>query len=185
MKTGFPSIAAAAALILLPAAAHARQAQPATPAPNPADVASVDAIVRALYDVISGDSGVARNWDRMRSLFAPGAQLIPVGPRQAGGFGARVLSVEDYIRISGPLLERNGFHEVEIAHRRETYGRMVHVFSSYESRRRLSDPRPFMRGINSIQLWHDGSRWWVQTVLWWSETPETPIPPRYLANERN
>lgn len=185
MKTTLLRLAATAALLALPAAAEARQAASAPPAANPADVSSVDAIMRAVYDVISGDSGVARNWDRMRSLFAPGAQLIPVGPRQAGGFGARVLSIEDYIRTSGPFLERNGFHEAEIAHRRESYGQIVQVFSTYEARRRRADAQPFMRGINSFQLWNDGTRWWVQTIFWWTETPTTQIPPRYLISERN
>lgn len=174
-----------AALAAVPLAAQQAPAAAASPAANPADVASVDAIIRAVYDVISGDSGVARDWNRFRSLFAPGAQLIPVGPRQAGGFGARPLTPDDYIRLSGPFLERNGFHEVELAHRRETYGQIVHVFSSYESRRRRSDAQPFARGINSIQLWNDGTRWWVQTILWWGETPTTTIPARYLASERN
>lgn len=155
------------------------QAQQAAPAANPADVQSVDGILRALYDVISGDSGVSRDWNRFRSLFAPGAQLIPVGQRQAGPAAAQVLTPEDYIRRAGPFLER-GFHEREIARRQESYGRIVHAFSTYESRRRASDARPFARGINSIQLWHDGQRWWVQTILWWGETPETPIPEHYL-----
>ena len=36
---------------------------------NPADVASIDAIMKAVYDVISGDAGQKRDWDRFRSLF--------------------------------------------------------------------------------------------------------------------
>ncbi len=155
----------------------------AAPAPNPADVASVDAIVRALYDVISGDSGVARNWDRFRSLFAPGAQLMPVFQRQGQAPQMLVWTPEEYLRRNGPALERNGFHEREIARRQESYGQIVHAFSTYESRRRAGDAQPFARGINSIQLWTDGSRWWVQTIMWWGETPATPIPQRNLASE--
>jgi hypothetical protein len=162
----------------------AQQPDP-TPAANPADVASVDAIMRAVYDAISGDSGQARNWDRFRSLFAPGARLIPVGPRQQGGYGARVLSVEDYIRTAGPRLARQGFHEVEIARRQESYGPIVHLFSTYESRRSRLDAQPFARGINSFQLYHDGQRWWVVTIFWYGETPQTPIPARYLATENH
>jgi hypothetical protein len=154
---------------------------------NPAarqDGASVDAIIGALYDVISGDSGVARDWDRFRSLFAPGARLIPVGGRQEGGFGARVLTPDDYIQRSGPFLVNTGFHEREIARRSESYGQIVQAFSTYESRRRGSDSQPFARGINSIQLFNDGNRWWVQTIMWWGETASTPLPPRYLESEK-
>jgi len=176
---------AIAALLAACAAAPlaAQQAAPATPPANPADVASVEAIMAAVYDVISGDSGVARNWDRFRSLFAPGAHLIPVGQRQAGGIAARILTPDEYATMAGPFLERTGFHEREIGHRRESYGQIVHVFSSYESRRRATDPQPFARGINSFQLWNDGTRWWVQNIMWWGETPNTQIPARYLSSE--
>ena len=163
--------------------AAARAAAP--PAANPRDVESVDAILGALYAVISGDSGVARNWDRFRSLFAPGARLIPVGQRQGGAVGARVLTPEEYIQRAGPMLVNSGFHEREIARRSESYGRITHAFSTYESRRKATDAAPFMRGINSIQLFNDGTRWWVQTIFWWGETPDTPLPPRYLESERH
>ena len=149
------------------------------------DVETVDAILQALYDVISGDSGVARDWDRFRSLFAPGARLIPVGQRPGGAYGARVLTPEEYVERSGPYLVNNGFHEREIARRSESYGQIVHAFSTYESRRRATDPQPFMRGINSIQLFNDGTRWWIQTVMWWGETPGTLLPPRYLESAKH
>jgi hypothetical protein len=169
-------------VLLVPVSLMAQQ--PTSPVADSQDVASVDAILGALYQVISGDSGVARNWDRFRSLFAPGARLIPIGPRQAGGFGSRVLTPDEYIQRSGPLLVNNGFHEREVARRSERYGQLVHVFSTYESRRRASDLDPFMRGINSIQLFHDGRRWWVMTIMWRAESPDLPLPTRYLESER-
>jgi hypothetical protein len=155
------------------------------PAADSQDVSSVDAILSALYQVISGDSGVARNWNRFRSLFAPGARLIPIGPRPGGAFGTRVLTPEEYIQLSGPFLVNNGFHEREVAHRSERYGQLVHVFSTYESRRRATDPAPFARGINSIQLFHDGQRWWVMTVMWRQESRDLPLTARYLESERH
>lgn len=175
----------ASVLLLAPAtAADAQQptpaAQPAPPPAKPEDVASVDAIIGALYDVISGPAGQQRNWDRMRSLFIPGARLIPIGRRQGGGFGARVLTVEEYITVAGPSLERDGFFEREIGRVTEQYGNLVHAFSAYDSKRTLADAQPFMRGINSIQLMNDGTRWWVVTVHWESERPDNPIPEKYL-----
>jgi len=185
--------ACAALAVLVPVVVSAQQPTPSPTAPPAAtapvadsqDVSSVDAILAALYQVISGDSGVARDWDRFRSLFAPGARLIPIGPRPAGGFGARVLTPEEYVQLSGPFLVNNGFHEREIAHRSERYGQLVHVFSTYEARRRATDRDPFLRGINSIQLYHDGRRWWVMTVMWRAESPELPLPSRYLLSERH
>lgn len=145
------------------------------------DVSSIEGIIAALYDVISGPAGQARNWDRMRTLFIPEARLIPTGKRSDGSFGKRVLSVEDYITSSGPLLEKNGFFEREIGRKIEQFGGVVHVFSTYDSKRTLADEKPFMRGINSIQLWNDGKRWWIITILWQSESPEVPIPEKYLS----
>ncbi len=159
-------------------------AAPGVPAPskvtraNPADVKSIDAILTALYDVISGPPG-KRNWDRFRSLFLPGARLIPTGKRPNGENGTRVLSVEDYISGAAPYLEKEGFFEREIARHTDQYSRIVQVFSTYESRHKAGEA-PFARGINSIQLVNDGQRWWIVTVFWEPETPATPIPPQFL-----
>ncbi|HZM87706.1 MAG TPA: hypothetical protein VFF31_14390 [Blastocatellia bacterium] len=154
--------------------------KPSTPATNPSDVASVDSIVAALYDVISGPAGKKRDWDRMRSLFIPGARLIPTGKRQSGEISSRVLTVEDYINGSSKALEEGGFFEKEIARRTELYGNIAHVFSTYDSRRKAEDPKPFARGINSIQLMNDGKRWWIVTVFWQGEGPDNPLPEKYL-----
>ena len=89
------------------------------------DVATMDGILAALYDVISGPAGQSRNWDRMRTLFIPEAKLIPTGKRQDGSFGKRVFSLEDYINISGPVLEKNGFFESEIGRTVDQYGNIV------------------------------------------------------------
>ena len=154
--------------------------KPPAPVANPADVSSPDAILTALYDVISGPAGQKRNWDRFRTLFAPGARLIPTGRAQTGEFRARVLDAEGYVERSAPLVEGSGFYEREIARRTERFGNILHAFSTYESRRKADDPAPFMRGINSIQLLYDGTRWWIVTVFWQAESPETPLPKEYL-----
>jgi hypothetical protein len=139
----------------------------------------VDAILAALYDVISGGAGQKRDWNRFYSLFHPGARLIPSGPRQAGGFGARAITPQEYAERSGPMLERDGFFEKEIKRTTEQFGNVVHAFSTYESRRAAGDPTPFMRGINSIQLLNDGTRWWVMSMAWAPETLDNPLPERF------
>jgi hypothetical protein len=162
----------------MPSPAAAMQAAP--PAANPADVSSIDAIIAALYDVISGPAGKKRDWDRMRSLFIPGARLIPTGPRQAGGYGSRVLTVDQFAEGSSPFLEKEGFFEQEIARRTDDFGQIAHVFSTYDSRHALADAKPFARGINSIQLMNDGKRWWIVTVFWQGEDEKHPLPEKYL-----
>jgi hypothetical protein len=174
----------AVALTAAPATKLAGQASPPPapppPAANPADVSSLDAIIAALYDVISGPAGQQRNWDRMRSLFIPGARLIPSTPAPDGKVTPRVLDVEGYIGRAGPNLEKNGFFEREISRKTDTFGSVTHAFSTYESRRTKEDAKPFARGINSIQLVNDGTRWWVVTIFWDAERPNNPIPEKYL-----
>lgn len=174
------TLAAALALACAAPAAAQTAPPPTVPAAAPADVATPEAIVAALYEVISGDAGVARDWDRFRSLFHPTGRLAPSGMNRDGQGVVRSITPEDYIVASEPFLLAEGFHEREIARRTERFGRIVHVWSTYESLHRLSDPAPFMRGINSIQLFNDGSRWWVISVYWQAETPDAPIPAAYL-----
>lgn len=152
-----------------------------TPAADPKDVATMDSIVAALYDVISGPAGQKRNWDRFRSLFVPGARLIPTGRNpQTGEVASRVRTPEEYITRSAPLVEQNGFFEREISRRTEKFGNIAHLFSTYESRHKAEDEKPFARGINSIQLMNDGKRWWVVTIFWQGEDDKTPLPAEYL-----
>src|SRR5437868_561448 len=146
---------------------------------KPSDVGTMDEIVTALYDVISGPPG-KRDWDRFRSLFYPGARLIPTGIRQTGEAGSRVLSPDDYIQRSSPQLEKNGFFEREISRRTEKFANIAHLFSTYESRHTKDDPKPFARGINSIQMMDDGKRWWIVTVFWQAEDEKNPLPAEYL-----
>ena len=154
----------------------------AVPAANPADVATMDSIVAALYDVISGPPG-KRDWDRFRSLFVPGARLIPTGVRQTGEVGSRVLTPEDYIQRSAPLLEKDGFFEREVSRRVEKFANIAHIFSTYESRHAKDDAKPFARGINSIQMMNDGKRWWIVTIFWQGEDPKNPLPAEYLKSK--
>jgi hypothetical protein len=157
-----------------PAPAQARDAKPA-------DVASPDAILAAVYDVISGPAAQDRDWDRFRSLFYLGAQLIPTkAKKEGGGLSATFVTPEGYIDRAGPYFKKNGFFEREIARRTERWGSIMQVFSTYESRHDLKDPAPFARGINSFQLFFDGTRWWIMTIYWAEETPQTPLPSEFL-----
>jgi hypothetical protein len=172
-------------LIVSAAAASAQTPTPpghpvqhVVPAARTTDVESIDAIIAALYDVISGPAGQARDWNRMRSLFVPGGKLVPTGSRAGGGVGIRLLDVNDYIALSGAQLERVGFTEREIARRMERFGHIAHVFSTYEGR--TETDQNVIRGINSIQLVNDGTRWWILSVFWEAERPDNPLPPQYL-----
>jgi hypothetical protein len=150
---------------------------------NPADVSSIDGIISAAYDGISGPAGRKRNWDRQRSLFLPGARMIPTAMEAGGNASAlapQFLDVEAFIARVEPYFQENSFYEKEIARRVEQVGQIAHVWSTYESRHNENDPEPFMRGINSIQLFNDGTRWWIVNIYWQPETADSPIPAKYL-----
>jgi len=156
-------------------------AHPNWPVAESGDVNSVDAIVAAVYNVISGPKGQARDWNRMRTLFLPDARLIPARPaKDSPNADAVLLSIDDYIARSSGNMTTNGFFERGIANRVEQFGNIVHVWSTYESRHDAADVAPFARGINSFQLLKDGDRYWIVNIFWDSERPDNPIPHKYL-----
>lgn len=172
-------------VIVTCSAVHAQPDMSEVPPASEEDVASVDAIIAALYDVISGPAAEGRDWDRMRSLFYPGARLIPSGrSRDGSGNVTFVWTVDEYIERAGPQLMQNGFWEREIGRTTERFGAVAHAFSTYESSIGTEDSDPTMRGINSIQLFYDGSRWWVMSVFWDSERNDQPIPDAYISSDR-
>jgi hypothetical protein len=152
---------ALAAAIALPTAASAA-------APS-ADLAAIDQTIRAVYDVISGPPGQPRDFDRMRSLFAPGATMRAIGPKGVHGG-----SLEDYIGRNREVLEKEGFVEKELGRRIEVWGNLASAWSSYDGQ--TADGSFHERGINSIQLVKVGGKWLVASILWQEETPQFPLP---------
>lgn len=150
---------------------------------NSDDVCSIDALINAAYEVISGPAGRPRDWERERSLFWPSARLIPtatVPGRNDVDLAPLILDVDAYIERVEPIFAKSGFYETEIARRTEEFGQIAQVWSTYESRHAPEDREPFMRGINSFQLFHDGERWWIVNIYWQHETAAHPIPGKYL-----
>jgi len=154
---------------------------PGTTAPNgarPGDVDSIDHIIAAVYDAISGPAG-PRDWDRFRSLYYAGARMIPTRRDDKGIVTARVYSPDEYATRAQDYFSKEGFFENSMANRVETWDCIAHVWSTYESRHAKGE-KPFARGINSFQLFNDGSRWWILTVYWESEDAAHPVPEKYL-----
>lgn len=144
------------------------------------NVSSLDSTLKTLYAVISGDKGEARDWDLFRFLFHPDAKLIPSVKNSQGVISVRFMTIDDYVNDSGKWLVENGFHEIEISRKVDTFGNITQVFSTYEAKRSKNDAEPFMRGINSIQLLNDGTRWWIINIYWMQESANNPIPEKYL-----
>jgi len=148
------------------------------------DVESIDSIIEALYASISGEKGEARDWDRFRNLFIPEARLIPTGKNQEGKLVYNVSTPEQFVQQAGDNFVNNGFYEYETNRSTQDYGHVVHLFSTYASKRSKNDAEPFNTGINSIQLFNDGDRWWVVTIYWAHNTEYNPVPEKYKAKDK-
>lgn len=150
-----------------------------TIAPRPEDVATIDGILHAFYDVISGPAGQPRQWSRDRTLYIPDVHFVSLSTDSAGHVRADVVTHQMFVDRSNPSLVRRGFFETEIHRTTARFGNVVHVFSTYEMRERAEGP-VFGRGINSIELFWDGTRWWIAAAQWDDERPDNPIPTEYL-----
>ena len=170
----------AAALVLAFAAAPAfaqdapASATVATPAPNPADVESLDGIIAALYDVISGPAG-PRDWDRFNGLFLPGAIMGGSGPARDGVSRLRLGGTADYARNSGAYFMDNAFFETEVGRKVQDWGPLTQVLSAYETRETADGP-VVQSGVNSITLFNDGRRWWITSITWAGAADDRPMP---------
>jgi len=147
------------------------------PAAKPEDVKSMDAILAAIYDVISGPAG-GRDWNRFRSLFLTQARYTQVSTGPDGSKVILTWNVDEFVRDAGEIFSKEPFYEKAIVNRPESFGNVTQVFSSYESRHSPTD-KPFERGINSIQLLNDGTRWWVLSILWDTERAGNPLPAKF------
>ncbi|HLK18420.1 MAG TPA: hypothetical protein VKT81_05665 [Bryobacteraceae bacterium] len=161
-------LALTAGLILLSAPVHA------------ADTDSIDSVMKAVYEVISGPAGAPRDWARFKALFADGGRLIPVRTTKEGTAPA-VMTPEDYEKRGTAIFEKTAFYETEVSRRLETFGDIAHAFSTYESRHAPGE-KPFARGINSFQLVKVNGAWKVMTIFWEAESPNNPIPEKYDAH---
>jgi hypothetical protein len=133
------------------------------------DVESIDAIVKATYDVISGPAG-PKDWDRERHLMHPSARMmrgLPPGDKSGAPPtpGLAVFDTEQFIAFATPKLTAEDFYEYETGREVFRFGRMAQVVSAYASTASRGK-EPYARGINLIQLWFDAGRWWVMSVMW-------------------
>ena len=145
--------------------------------PSKADLAGIDAAIRGVYEVISGPPGQKRDFDKMRSMFAPGATMKAIGPK-----GLRGGTVEDYIGRNAEILEKEGFTERELGRRVEVWGGLATAWSAYDGR--TANGSFHERGINSFQLVKVDGKWVVASILWQEETPDNPLPAELIKERK-
>ena len=129
------------------------------------DTSTTANIIHTAYALISGRAGEPRDWGRWRTLHAPGARLIAIENDDNGEPFAHVMNPDEFIESRSPFFAQSSFFEWETAREEKRYGALVQVWSSYEAAHEPGG-HPIRRGVNSIQLWHDGARWWILSVAW-------------------
>jgi hypothetical protein len=150
-----------------------------TLAPRPADVSSIDGIVNAYYAVVSGPAGQPRQWGRDRTLYWPGLRFFAAGVKRDGSPTVRVMTHQEFVDATDAGMVKNGFTESEIHRITYRIGNIAHVMSTYETHDVGTGPVTG-RGVNSIDLYWDGKRWWITAASWDDERPGSPIPSELL-----
>ena len=143
---------------------------------------SVDQLVSALYEVISGPAG-QRDWDRMKSLFHPNAIMGAMRKSPEGQLIYSNFTVDQYIERNGSYFLENGFFETETGSTTDSFGELQHRFSAYSSKRTADGPI-FARGINSIQCVFEKGRWWIVSIQWNTEREDLMIPKKLRNSKR-
>ena len=170
-------------IALAPCQAQSAMSQTDTSTAAAADVGSMDAIMHAYYDVISGPAG-NRDWNRFYSLFAPGGRLIQTSRAAPDSTPhTKVMTPQEFAQQLGGYFAKNALYEKEISHTVDTFGAITQRFSTYAVMRAADEAKPSARGIYSAQLFNDGKRWYIVTMYWDNEHPGTAIPSRYLSSK--
>jgi hypothetical protein len=156
-------------------AAGANEGDQEPPPADPADVATPERVVEAISETLSGRAGEGRNWNRFRSLMAPGARFVAKGVADDGAVHSRVLGVEDLIASDNESFATQGFFEHRVITHDEVWAHLAVIVTAFEVRHALGEA-PFARGIKHFELTSDGKRWFVESIVWESETTASRLP---------
>ena len=157
----------------------ARHVEVVAISPRAEDVSSIEGIVKAFCEVISGPAGEARQWSRDRTLYIPGVHFVSMGVNAKGEPVAHVVDHQQFVDSTDTDLTAKGFFEAEIHRETKRFGNIAHIFSTYESRITKGGP-VIARGVNSVELFWDGKRWWIAGAIWDEERKDNPLPKDFL-----
>jgi hypothetical protein len=162
-------------ILLLLLAATAISALAQNRAADPDDVATIDGLIKAYYESVSGHPG-SRDGERMLSLFIEGGK-ISVG--LAGDEPTHELA-EEYLRTERFLKLTEDFFEREISRDTQRFGNMANVISTYGISDAMENTDYTARGVTVFQLIRHNDRWWILSTMWQRESPEFPLPAELL-----
>lgn len=150
------------------------------------EFSSVDGVIHTLYDAISGPAGQERDWNSFRNLFADDARMYIAVPDKDNGTALKSITPEEYADRNQTRLSDIGFNEDELYRITNTYGAGIQVFSTYESHyTNKNGEEEIMQGINCIQLYFDGERYYIVSIFWDANAKNIEIPDRYLPGKKN
>ena len=145
------------------------------PSANPDDVATIDGIMTAYYESVSGHPG-KRNGERMLSLFIPGGKIkintdsdVPTHEL-----------AEDYLRTESFLTISTDFFEREISRDTQQFGYMANILSTYGISDAMENENYTARGVTAFELVKTGDRWWILSTMWQRESEDLSLPPHLL-----
>ena len=149
-------------------------------APRPEDVSTIDGMIKAYYEIVSGPAGQPRQWDRDATLYIPNVRFVIISEDATGKATAESMTHQEFVDTSEASIGGKAFYEHEVHRITQRAGNIAHVFSTAE-RSSSPDGKVEGRGIDSLELFWDGKRWWITAAnLWDINTTKHPLPPEFL-----
>ncbi|MBS1734809.1 MAG: hypothetical protein JST02_16070 [Bacteroidetes bacterium] len=145
------------------------------------EVGTLDGIIKAYYDVVTVKKGEKVSYQRDSCLHVPNPSVGMARKGKDGKVKLQLITLKQFHEASDAALEKDGFYEREISRKVENFGAIYHVWSTYETKNTADGPVT-ARGINSIQLYFDGTRFWILSWVFDEESEQNPIPKKYLQN---
>ena len=141
------------------------------------DVESVDAIINAYYDVVSGASNAPWEFERDKYIHSQNAVITRLD--ENGKAESHTLEAE-YVPIG--LSPKEDFHEIELKRIVSKYGNIAQVWSAFEIR---TDPKTETnnRGLNNIQLHYENGRWFIDSWTCEMESENSSVVTDFMTNE--
>lgn len=144
------------------------------------DVSTINGLMKAFYEVVSGEAGEKRQWERDLSIHHPKAiysymTTIKEESKQV------TLSLEDFHKETDNMVLETAFYENEINREVKIFGNIANVWSTYETRLEKNGIVA-RRGINSIQLFYNNNKWQIISLVFDRETENNRIPQTFNPN---
>ena len=148
--------------------------------PRAEDVSTIDGIVKAYYEVVSGPADQPRQWDRDATLYIPNVRFIIIRQEEAGKTTAQSMTHQEFVDASDSSLKGKAFYEHEVHRITHRAGNVAHLLSTSEHASSSTGPVEG-RSVDSLELFWDGTRWWITNVsIWDVESSRHPLPAEFL-----